>query len=334
MVVAEAANEYLASIKLLELRTQKGYAQRLRVFAVWCFEREIRLEQVNRRVVDDFVEHLKSAHSSHYTAHASISTYTLAGYVRVISAFLNWCLEDDQYSQYVSVSTVRKIKLPKTDKIIQEIFTQDQLEKLKTACDKEETKELQVRARAIVLLLIDTGIRADELVTLKISDVHLQPSDSSIKIMGKGRKERKLPLSDQARRAMKWYLHEYRAAGLERYIKREIEARSLSPQQQEQLRQKLRANAPVFASRDHSSLTVAGLELLMNRLGGYAGLEGVRCNPHKFRHTFAVQFMLNGGDVYRLMLWMGHNNVRTTEEYLKTIQGWELLSQQLERVSR
>src|SRR6266702_4274248 len=146
MVVVEAVNEYLASIKSLRPRTQKGYAQRLRVFAVWCFEREIRLEQVNCRTVDDFVEHLKSAHSSHYTAHGSISTYTLAGYVRVISAFLNWCLEDDQYSQYVSVGTVRKIRLPKTDKIIQEIFTQDQLEKLKTACDKEETKELQIRA--------------------------------------------------------------------------------------------------------------------------------------------------------------------------------------------
>src|SRR6266704_2669736 len=329
MVVVEAANEYLTSIKLLEKRTQKGYAQRLRVFAAWCAEKNISLEQVNRRAVDDFVEHLKSAHSSHYSIHASISTYTLAGYVRVISAFLNWCLEDDQYSQYVSVSTVRKIKLPKTDKIIQEIFTQDQLEKLKMACDKEETKELQIRARAIILLLIDTGIRADELVTLKIFDVHLSPSDSSIKIMGKGRRERKLPLSDAARRAMKWYLHEYRAAGLERYIKRMVEEKQ--PAQQEQLRQKLRANAPVFASRDHSPLTVAGLESLMNRLAGYAGLEGVRCNPHKFRHTFAVQFMLNGGDVYRLMLWMGHNNVRTTEEYLKTIQGWELLSQQLER---
>src|SRR6266704_30711 len=332
MIVSEAANEYLASIKSLRPRTQKGYTQRLRVFCDWCAEYDVNLEQINRRVVDGFVEYLKSGHSSRYNTHSQISTYTLAGYVRVISAFLNWCLEDDQYSQYVSVSTVRKIRLPKTDKIIQEIFTQEQLEKLKTACDKEDTKELQVRAKAVVLLLIDTGIRADELCTLKISDVHLQPSDSSIKIRGKGRRERKLPVSDQARRAMKWYLHEYRDAGLERYIKREIEAKYLLSYEQEQLRQKLRANAPVFASRDHSPLTVAGLESLMNRLGGYAGLEGVvRCNPHKFRHTFAVQFMLNGGDVYRLMLWLGHNNVRTTEEYLKTIQGWELLSQQLER---
>src|SRR6266536_3609552 len=104
MVVVEAANEYLSSIMSLRPRTQKGYAQRLRVFTAWCAEYDVNLEQINRRVVDGFVEYLKASHISHYNTHASISTYTLAGYVRVISAFLNWCLEDDQYSQYVSVS--------------------------------------------------------------------------------------------------------------------------------------------------------------------------------------------------------------------------------------
>ena len=97
MDVQEAAREYLASLKRLRPLTMAGYAQRLGVFCEWCEGCRVSLEQIRAKVVDEFVEHLRASHTSH-KAGASLSTYTLAGYVRVIKAFLNWCLDDEEYS--------------------------------------------------------------------------------------------------------------------------------------------------------------------------------------------------------------------------------------------
>ena len=58
----------------------------------------------------------------------------------------------------------------------------------------------------------------------------------------------------------------------------------------------------------------------MERLGEWAGISGVRCSPHTLRHTFAVQYLLAGGDVYVLSRTLGHSTVSTTEIYLRSVK--------------
>src|SRR5216117_3657106 len=110
MDVAEATGEYLASKTTLRPGTHSWYTSRLAVFSQWCALHQVSLEQVKAKVVGEFIDYVAATRTSH-KAGAQISTYTLAGYVCVIKAFLHWCLEDEEYSEFVKPIVVKRIKL-------------------------------------------------------------------------------------------------------------------------------------------------------------------------------------------------------------------------------
>ncbi len=318
MDVEEATQEYLATLKRLQPKTVKGYEQRLSVFCSWVNTtnkkkvadhlKQIQLEQVNVSVVDHFVQHLQTHHASNKAGVGTLSTYTLAGYVRVIKSFLNWCLVDEEYSQYVKESAVKRIKLPKVVKVIIETFSEDQIVALRKSCKREHSDHLRLRDECILSLLLSTGIRAFELCQLTIGNTHLDPRESYIKVFGKGQKWREVPLDDKCRRLLKLYKQRYRHD----------------------------ADAPdplIVGRSDQKSLTVSGLEKIIRRLGEWATIEGVRCSPHTFRHTFAVTFMKQIGDIYLLSKMMGHSSVRVTEDYLKSFSGKEVRLSLLKRMN-
>jgi integrase/recombinase XerD len=317
MDIEEVIQEYLATLKRLRPLTVKGYEQRLTVFCQWLDNvnkqkvidhlKKITLETVNVYIVDNFVEHLKDTHQSHKPGQ-EVSSHTLAGYVRIIKCFLNWCLADEEYSQYVKDSTVRRIKLPKLEQKIIEVFSDEQLAAIKKACKQEYNVHLQLRDECIVSLLITTGLRAFELCELTIENTRLEPKESYVKVYGKGSKWREVPMDDKTRRMLKIYKSRYRS--------------SAAP------------GDTFFVGRaEQKPLTVSGLEKIVVRLGEWAGITGVRCSPHTFRHTFAVTFMKAIGDIYLLSKLMGHSSVRVTEEYLKSFTGKEVRQALLKRMS-
>lgn len=318
MDVEEAAQEYLATLKRLQPKTVKGYEQRLGVFCSWVNTtnkkkvtdhlKQIQLEQVNVYVVDHFVQYLQQTHTSHKAGVGGISTYTLAGYVRVIKSFLNWCLVDEEYCQYVKESVVKRIKLPKVTLVVIETFTDDQIAALRKTCKREHSDHLRLRDECVLSILLSTGIRAFELCALTIGNTHLDPRESYIKVLGKGQKWREVPLDDKCRRQLKLYKQRYRHDAS--------------------------ATDPLIIGRsDQRPLTVSGLEKIIRRLGEWAGIEGVRCSPHTFRHTFAVTFMKTIGDIYLLSKTMGHSSVRVTEDYLKSFSGKEVRLSLLKRMN-
>jgi len=91
---------------------------------------------------------------------------------------LNWCLDSGDYEQFVELAVIGRIRLPKGEKTMNTIFTKSDLQALFAACEKEFDEHLRIRDRAILSVLFDTGIRANELVTLTIEHTHLDPSDS------------------------------------------------------------------------------------------------------------------------------------------------------------
>ena len=290
MDVREAADEFIASTKKLRPLTREGYKQKLNIFIEYCEERGISLEAVRNKVVDNFLDYLSEHHKPHKAHKEHISDVTLAGYVRVIRLFMNWCAEDEQYEEYVKPIVVKRIKLPKIEQKIIETFTPEQIKSLFKVCEKEESDHLRLRDRCILMILLDTGIRADELCTLLLKNTHIQPDDPHIKVMGKGRKEREVGLSEGTRRELRKYMREYRKDG-----------------------------EYTFINRYGKPLTVFGLDQVIRRLGEWAGIEGVRCSPHTFRHTFSANFIRNGGDIYTLSKLLGHTTIKTTEEYLKSL---------------
>jgi integrase/recombinase XerD len=292
------------------------------VFSAWCRDENILLHHINNVVVDDFVEHLRMTHKPHKAGQTELSTYTLAGYVRVIKSFLSWCVLHDDYGKHVKATTVSRIKAPHIEETIIETFTVADIEALFDACHREESEHLQVRDTAILSLLVDSGIRASELCTLTIGNTHLDPKDPYIRIFGKGRKWGEVGLGEQSRLAVGRYLRKFREPTIEYEV--ELSHPNVLPQQFKKLVQEAMQTAYLFVNRYGEHLTRSGLYRMIDRLGDWAGIEGVRCSPHDFRHYYAKRFMQQGGNIYQLSKILRHSSIRVTEEYLKSLHQSEV----------
>lgn len=333
MNIREARDNYLLEIKHLDKRTQKDYQQKLRTFVEWA-ERQrpaIQLEQVSNGVFAQFLDHLRQTHSSH-TPGKPISTHTLAGYHRAVRVFLNWCLDDEEYAEFVKPVTVRRLKRPRTEEFLIHPFTIDQVEALLKACRRVPDPHLQLRDRTIVMVLWKTGIRANELCTLRLMDVNLTRLEASITVMGKGKKQRRLPLEKECRELLKKYIQTYREPLVSVHISQELHAfrekkqRRPTEKERTQIERTVRDETRVFASRYRKPMTVNAVDQMIHHLGEWAEVKGVRCSPHTFRHTYARAFILDGGDIYELSKLLGHGSVKVTEEYLKSLGAWDMVT--------
>jgi len=171
-------------------------------------------------------------------------------------------------------------------------FNERQVEALMTAAQKTTHKK---RDFAVVCFLLDTGVRASELCSLTLGDVDMSARKAIVR--GKGNKQRAVFFGRQTAKALWNYLRE----------------------------EERQPQTPVFQSdRGNGAgdgLTRSGLLQLIERLGIAAHIEAVRCSPHTFRHTFAVSFLRNGGNVFSLQQFLGHTNLAMTNRYVAVSQG-------------
>jgi site-specific recombinase XerD len=153
-----------------------------------------------------------------------------------------------------------------------------------TPCDGCST--LPRCARAILLLFLDTGLRLSELAALRMAD--LRP-DGSVKVMGKGARERIVPVGSVARQALARYLW---------------------------VRSTPDADQPIFRSeRGGGPLGGRGIQQVFRGLKLRAGVPG-RCSPHSLRHTFARSYLVNGGDAFSLQRILGHATLDMVKRYV------------------
>src|SRR5262249_50256803 len=139
------------------------------------------------------------------------------------------------------------------------------------------TTPLGYRNYTMLLVLIDTGIRVSELVGLKLEDVY----EDYLTVFGKGSKQRQVGIGPTTVKALWKYTHQFRKARSE-------------------------AERTVFVSRNGRRLVTPNMWTLVQRIGEQAGVHGLRNSPHTFRHTFAFNWLANGGDVYKLSRVLGH----------------------------
>lgn len=267
--------------------SRRWYSTRLSAFIAWLHDMGCNdIEQVTPALVRRYVEYRRGTPTAKGTP---LSTHTLHGIVRSIKTFLNWAARDELIDERIT----KRIELPKKEQKIIPIFTPEQIDRLLMACDQSDTHEYRVRNRAIVSLLLDTGIRANELCTLKLENVHLSENDSYILVYGKGRKQREVPVGKAARSALHRYLHRARPRGESPYV---------------------------FLARGGQAFLPNGIDQVLYRLrdtAGAAHFKNVRVSAHTFRHTYAVRSLEAGLDLYKLSRLLGHTSVMTTENYLK-----------------
>jgi len=215
----------------------------------------------------------------------SLSPATIQGAVRTLKAFFSWALREE----FIESNPMIRIPVPKATSKIINTYTQEQITKLISLCYK--SNDSGCRNLAILLLLLDTGIRVSELASIDLNDVNL--IEGYIKIRhAKGGKERLIPIGSLVQKSLWKYMNSSRPKPLTQKVTR------------------------LFLSNHGVPLTRSGVQQMIRRYGRQADINGVRCSPHTFRHSFAKHYLLNGGDIFSLQRILGHSSLASVRNYL------------------
>ena len=193
-------------------------------------------------------------------------------------------------------------KLPKREKKEKPVlpFSTDEVMRMLKACEHinvepslkaayKYPRQTRLRDKALILVLFDTGIRSSELCNIRFRDIDFE--NNRIKVTGKGVKERYIQFGKNAAR----HLYKYQ---IERFPK-----------------EKPYPDDYLFVDRDGMRpLNRSSVLSLINSIGKKAGVKNA--HPHRFRHTFAIEFLRNGGDVLQLQELLGHTTYEMCKRYV------------------
>jgi integrase/recombinase XerD len=300
MNLREAMTGYLMDdvIAGRSVRYQVLKKHRLGYFVDWCEKQGITtLAGITPNIIRAFIVHLQSLKAQSInpyrpTMDKPLAPLTIKGYRMIVDAFFNWCHKEGLLEG--RERPTRSIPQTKIPEYVIETFTPQQLAAMVDSCTL--SSHLGFRDYAILLVLTDTGIRASELCGLLLENVH----EDYIKVFGKGSKEREVGIGPTTSRALWKYINQYRI--------------KFNPKDNE---------PHVFLGLGGVPLQRSGLYQLLERIGDAADVSGVRVSPHTFRHTFAVNYLKNGGEIFKLSRILGHSEMQTTQIYLKDFQSKE-----------
>ena len=225
---------------------------------------------------DDYNAYIADLTSRNY------SRSTLSSYVRQLKVFLRWV--EDEYELNLSTS---KLKVPKASRKMVHIYTDDEIRLIFDSVSAEN-EWLQLRNCAMVALMLDSGLRQNEVCTLRSEDISWQRG--TLKVLGKGSKERVVPFGNLSRH----YMFRYRA---------------LCPYSEEYF----------FVGRRGDEVSGDSVKHFMHKLSKKLPFA---FSSHRLRHNFATNYCFDQYerfghvDLYRLMILMGHEDIETTRIYL------------------
>jgi integrase/recombinase XerD len=233
----------------------------------------------------------------------ALSAKTVKNIHTNLSALWHWALDEG----LVKKNIIRTIAPPPVSGQVIQTLSKEEIELLLKSCDNtrtwktraetSSTRSTGIRDRAIIMTLLDSGVRASELCGIKYRDLNM--NNHSIKVCGKG------PGRDGKERIV--YIGRRTAQAIWKALLPRINS--------------IREDDPVFVSgfgEDWRPMTREHLRLLLHRLGERAGIQKV--HPHRFRHTFAINYLRNGGDVFTLKELLGHSDLEMTEHYARIAQ--------------
>ncbi|HEX8237720.1 MAG TPA: tyrosine-type recombinase/integrase [Abditibacteriaceae bacterium] len=223
---------------------------------------------------------------------ASVRPETVKDYWVCLSTFFKWLVTEG----ILPSSPMAAIPKPAVRAEEKQPLTPDQVKGLLKAAKHSQHPQ---RDEAIVLLLLDTGIRSSELIALKIKDVDLRARHCVV--TGKGNKIRTVHFGLTTGNALRLYLRHCTDSHLH------SDKHTNNPEN------------PLFIADKSGQalrpLTRSGLRQLVERLGKAAGISRA-CSPHVLRRTFAVSWLRNGANIFSLQAMLGHTDLRMTQRYL------------------
>lgn len=188
---------------------------------------------------------------------------------------------------YIKDDPTELLESPKLGDHLPEVLTTEEVDRLEQAIDLSKWEGQ--RNKAIIEVLFSCGLRVSELVNLKMSALYLD--EQFVRIMGKGNKERLVPISENAIEQLKYW-----------FIDRSH--MNIKPGEEDY----------VFLNRRGAHLTRTMILIMIKRLGAEAGIQKT-ISPHTLRHSFATALLEGGADLRAIQSMLGHESIGTTEIY-------------------
>jgi integrase/recombinase XerC len=258
--------------------TLSAYAVDLEQFIQWAGRGQVSdLCAVDRRLLRRFIA---------YLSQRGYSRRSIARKKSVVRSMLSWAVARDVIPTNPSDDVVG----PKLDKPLPRVMKAEEAKKLCELPPRDDATGL--RDRAILELLYGSGLRVSELCDIDVDDIDL--AANTLVVLGKGRKERKLPMSHPAADALRAYLFDARAQFLEG-------------------RDRLAEPCALFLNARAGRLAPRSVRALMSKYLTTAGSSAF--SPHSLRHSFATHLLDNGADLRSVQELLGHESLATTQIY-------------------
>ncbi|HEU0074393.1 MAG TPA: tyrosine-type recombinase/integrase [Dehalococcoidia bacterium] len=269
--------------------TVKWYDERLELFERFLGD-DATLAEVTVQNVRAYIAELQCRTERHThnrfvkNKEGTLSSSYINGFARSLRAFSSWLYEDG----YTDTNVLKVLKPPKVTQKVIEVLTDAQIGKLLGSFDRNEP--YGARNHAIVITLLDCGLRASEICELTLANARFD--EGFLKVRGKGDKERLVPVGQAAQASLATWRDRFR---------RQFVAEEDAPW--------------LFLSASGQRLAVDTLEQMVKKAGEKADITGL--HPHRFRHTFATRFLTeNLGDTFQLQQLLGHTSLEMVRRYV------------------
>ena len=263
--------KYLLIDKKYSNNTILSYRQDLMKYSK--FNKNKKLDNINKNDIKKYIEYLKKQNLNDKSVSRNISS---------VRAFYKFLLVE----KYITNNPIRDVKMPKTRKSLPKTLSMDEID---TLLNIELTDNYSYRNKAILELMYATGLRASEVINLKLSDIDLKMA--LIRTIGKGNKERIIPIGDYAYDSLAEYISKYRLT----LIKKEN-------------------NDYLFLNNHGKKLTRQGLFKIIKKIASEKNIK-TDFSPHTLRHSFASHLLQNGADLITIQELLGHSDISTTQIY-------------------
>ena len=267
--------DYLKFERNLSINTIKSYRSDLNKFEFFLKKKGAKkLSFIDPEIVREFL----------YEESKRVNAKTQGRIISTLKTFFNFLVLE----KLISDSPIENIDYPKIDSKIPLVLSTDEIDKIISSAF---SKKYGLRNQAIIEIMYSCGLRVSELTEMKISNIFFD--ESLIKILGKGNKERFIPLSSTAKKLLYNYITYNR--------------KNLSQDKQ--------SIDIVFLNNRGKKLTRVMVYNIINDAALEAKINK-KISPHTLRHSFATHLIENGADIISIQKMMGHENVVTTEKYL------------------
>jgi len=277
MSLDELVADYLANPEFGG-RTRDHYSRILtRLFLPYLAEAGLELAQVDQRVLNRWVVHLQQNGGPRQ---AHLSDHSIHSYSRAVNHFLSWARQAGE------MRGTAKARAPRPDRKLLDVLSRREIQRLEDAAVAE-------RDKLIIRVLANTGIRVSELLGARPESIRRKGSEYYLRVMGKGRIERDVPLGSELYRRLKKYADRGRPA----------DART----------GRLFVGLRRRPTGEYAALDARGVQLMLKAVAEQAGVRK-RVHPHLLRHSYATDMLKRGMNMIVLKENMGHRSLEMISE--------------------